>query len=133
VVENKLPFRLVDCMVYFKRRFLFIDDILANKQQILKLRLSDLKKTEIFNEQEAERIVNRFAGNGSPSYLKTMQRNLTKDVLLQIHDKYKSMRDGLFLVGWGQAGVIQPSFEHANPAGKSLTMVNWVLPVEITS
>jgi hypothetical protein len=133
VLENKLPFRLVDCMVYFKQRFLFIDDILAKKQQILKLRLSDLKKTEIFNDREAERIINRFAINGSPSYLKTMQRNLTKEVLLQIHDKYKSMRDGLFLIGWGRAGMIQPSFEQTNPAGKSLTMVNWVLPVEITS
>jgi hypothetical protein len=133
VVENKLPFRLVDCMVYFKKRFLFINDILAKKQQILKLRLSDLKKTEIFNDQEAQRIINRFNSNGSPSYLKTMQSNLTKDVLLQIHDKYKSTRDSLFLIGWGRGGVIQPKFEQTNPARKSLTMVNWVLPVEITS
>jgi hypothetical protein len=120
-------------MVYFKQRFLFIDDILAKKQQVMKLKLSDLKKTEIFNDQEAERIINRLVSNGSRSYLKTMQRNLTKEALLQVHNKYRSTRDSLFLIGWGQGGLVQPTFIQTNPAGKRLTMVNWILPVEITS
>jgi len=134
VLENKLPFGLVDCMVYYKKRFIFIGDILAKKQQTIKLKLSDLKKTEIFNDHEAERIINRLDSDGSRSYLKTMQRNLTKDVLLQIHNKYRSTRDRLFLIGWGRGGLVQPTFIQTNPAGKRLTMVNWVLPVEeITS
>ena len=132
-LENKLPFRLLDCMVYFKKRFIFIDDIVAKNRQIIKLRLSDFKKTEIFNDQEAERIINRFDSNGSPSFLKTMQRNLTKGALFQIHDKYHSTRDRLFLIGWGRGGVIQATFKQTNPAGYSLTMVNWELPVEINS
>ena len=133
VLENKLPFGLVDCMVYFKKRFIFIDDILAKKQQTIKLKLSDLKKTEIFNDHEAERIINRLDNNGSRSYLKTMQRNLTKDVLLQIHNEYRSTRDRLFFIGWGREGLVQPTFIQTIPAGKHLTMVNWVLPVEVTS
>ena len=132
-VENKLPFGLLDCMVYFKKRFIFIDDILANNRQIIKLRLSDLKKTEIFNDHEAERIIKRFDINGSPSFLKTMQSNLSKEVLFQIHNQYQSMPDSLFLIGWGRGGVIQPTFKQTNPAGYSLTMVNWELPVEINS
>ncbi len=132
-VENKLPFGLVDCLVYFKKRFIFIDDVLAKKQQVMKLNLSDLKKTEIFNDQEAERIMNRLDSNGSRSYLKTMQRNLTKEALLQVHNKYRSTRDSLFLIGWGQGGLVEPTFIQTNPTGKRLTMVNWVLPVEITS
>lgn len=132
-VENKLPFGLVDCLVYFKKRFIFIDDILAKKQQVMKLNLSDLKKTEIFNDREAERIINRLISNGSRSYLKTMQHNLTKAALLQVHNKYRSTRDSLFLIGWGQGGLVQPTFIQTNPAGKRLTMVNWILPVEISS
>ncbi|MGD9064665.1 MAG: hypothetical protein PVI42_11100, partial [Desulfobacterales bacterium] len=132
-VENKLPFGLVDCLVYFKKRFIFINDILAEKQQVFKLNLSDLKKTEIFNDQQAERVTNRLASNGTRPYLKTMQRNLTKAALLQVHNKYRSRRDSLYLIGWGQGGVVQPTFMQTNPAGKRLTMVNWVLPVEITS
>ena len=132
-VENKLPFGLVDCLVYFKKRFIFVDDILAKKQQVLKLNLSDLKKTEIFNAQEAERIINRLVSDGSRPYLKKMQRNLTKATLLQVHNKYRSRRDSLYLLGWGQGGLVQPTFMQTNPAGKRLTMVNWVLPVEITS
>ncbi|MGD2013381.1 MAG: hypothetical protein PVG84_06530, partial [Desulfobacterales bacterium] len=127
------PFGLVDCLVYFKKRFIFIDDILAEKQQVFKLNLSDLKKTEIFNDQQAERVTNRLASNGTRPYLKTMQRNLTKAALLQVHNKYRSRRDSLYLIGWGQGGVVQPTFMQTNPAGKRLTMVNWVLPVEITS
>lgn len=132
-VENKLPFGLVDCLVYFKKRFIFIDDILAKNQQVMKLNLLDLKKTEIFNDQQAERITNRLVSNGSRSYLKTMQRSLTKAALLQVHNKYHSKRDSLYLIGWGQEGLAQPTFIQTNPAGKRLTMVNWVLPVEITS
>jgi len=132
-VENKLPFGLVDCLVYFKKRFIFIDDILAKKQQVIKLNLSDLKKTEIFNDQEAERIINRLDSNGFRSYLKTMQRNLTKEALLQVHNKHRSTRDSLFLIGWGRGGLVQPTFINTNPAGNRLTMVNWILPVEITS
>jgi hypothetical protein len=133
-LENQLPFGLVDCLVYFKKRFIFIDDILAKKRQVIKLKISDLKKTEIFNDQEAERINNRLVSNGARSYLKAMQRNLIKEVLVQVHDKYRSKRDSLFLIGWGQGEVVQPTFMMpTNPAGKRLTMVNWILPVEITS
>ncbi len=132
-VENKLPFGLVDCLVYFKNRYIFIDDILEKKQQVIKLNLSDLKRTEIFNDQEAERIINRLASNGSRSYLKTMQRNITKEALLQVHNKYRSTRDRLFLIGWGRGELVQPTFIQTNPPGKRLTMVNWVLPVENTS
>ena len=132
-VENKLPFGLLDCMVYFKKRFIFIDDILANNRQIIKLRLSDLKKTEIFNDHEADRIIKRFDSNGSPSFLKSMQSNLSKEVLFQVHDQYQSRPDSLFLIGWGRGGVIQPTFKQTNPAGYSLTMVNWEIPVEINS
>ena len=132
-LENKLPFGLVDCLVYFKKRFILIDDILAKKQQVIKLNLSELKKTEIFNDHEAERIINRLESNGSRSYLKTIQRNLTKEALLQVHYKYRSTRDSLFLIGWGRGGLVQPTFINTNPAGKHLTMVNWILPVEISS
>ena len=133
-VENKLPFGLIDCLVYFKKRFIFIDDILVKKkQQVMRLNLSDLKKTEIFNDQQAERIINRLESNGSRPYLKTMQRSLTKAALLQVHNNYRSRRDSLYLIGWGQGGLVQPTFIQTNPAGKRLTMVNWVLPVEVSS
>jgi len=132
-VENKLPHKIVDCLIYFKKRFLVIDDIPANKQQTIKLKLSELKKTEIFNDHEAEQIINRFDINGSLSYLRTSQKNLTKDVLLRIHAKYKNKRDRLFLIGWVQAGVIQPEFKLTHPLGENLTLVNWELTVEMTS
>ena len=131
-LENKLPHKIINCLVYFKKRFLFIDDILANKRKIIKLKISDLKKTEIFNDQEVERIIDSFGTNGS-SYLKTSQQKLTKEMLHGIDTKYKSKSDMVFLIGWMQAGVIQPEFKQTKPLGENLTLINWELPVEITS
>jgi len=132
-VENKLPHKIVDCLVYFKKRFLFIDDILANNQQIIKLKLSDLKNTEIFNNYEAERIIQRLDVNARPSFLKTTQKKLTKDLLFGIHTKHKLNTNRVFLIGWVQAGVIHSKFKQTRPLGENLTLINWELPVKMSS
>ncbi len=132
MVENKLPHNLVDCLIYYNKRFLWVEDILAGNRQTIKFNLAQLKKKEIFSEHEVETIVKRFDGNGSASYFRKTQRNLTSDLLLEIHNKYKSRPGSIILVGWMQAGLIQPEFNQTNPPGAGITMINWELPVEIT-
>jgi hypothetical protein len=132
-VDNKLPYKMFDCLVYFKKRFIFIDDILGNNQQIIKLKLSDLKNTEIFNDHEAERIIQRLDANATPSFLKTTQKKLTKELLFGIHAKHKLASNRVFLIGWVQAGVIHSKFKQIHPLGENLTLINWVLPVKLTS
>ena len=132
-LENKLPHNLVDCLIYYKRRFFRIDDIAAHSRPTLRLRLAKLKETEIFNDQEPEKIINYFDSRGSASYLRAMQSNLAKDLLLEIHHKYQSRSGSMIFIGWVPAGLIQPAFNRSNPAGTGLTLVNWELPVEITS
>jgi hypothetical protein len=132
MVENKVPYNLVDCLIYYRKRFLFIEDILASNRQTIKLNLAKLKKKEIFSEHEVKAIVRRFDGSGSVSYLRKSQRHLTTDLLLKIHNKYKSRPTSLVLVGWMQTGLIQPDFNQTSPAGVGITMINWELPVEIT-
>jgi hypothetical protein len=129
-VENKLPQNLVDCLIYYRKRFLLVEDILAGNRQTIKYNLAKLKKKEIFSEHEIEKIIRHFDGNGSASYLRKTQRYLTSDLLLEIHHKYKSRPDSLVLVGWIEAGLIQPEFKQARPPGTGITMVNWELPVE---
>ena len=130
-VENKVPHNLVDCLIYYRKRFLFIEDILASNRQIIKLNLAKLKKKEIFGEHELDTIVKRFNGSESASFLRKSQRYLTADVLLKIHDKYKSRPASLVLVGWVQTALIQPQFNQTSPAGTGITMINWELPVEL--
>jgi hypothetical protein len=132
MVENKLPHNLVDCLIYYKKRFLWVEDILAGNRQTIKINLAKLKKKEIFSEHEVETIIRRFDGNGFASYFRKTQRNLTSDLLLEIHNKYQSRPDSIILVGWMQAGLIQPEFNQTSPAGAGITMINWELPVEIT-
>ena len=132
-VENKLPYNLVDCLIYYKKRFLFVEDILASNRQIIKYNLAELKKKEIFGEHEVKKILRHFDGHGSVSYLRTTQRSLTSDLLFEIHDKYKSRPDSLILVGWIPAGLIQPEFNQNSPIGIGITMIHWELPVEVAS
>jgi hypothetical protein len=132
MVENKLPHHLVDCMIYYKKRFLLVEDILAGNRQTIKFELTQLKKKEIFSEHEVETIIRRFDGNGSASYFRKTQRNLMSDLLLEIHNKYQSRPDSIILVGWMQADLIQPQFNQTSPPGAGITMINCELPVEIT-
>ena len=133
MVENKLPHNLVDCLVYYKKRFIFIEDISANNRQAVKLNLTKLKKKEIFGDQEVDKIMGRFEGNGSPFYLRKTQQNLTPDLLFEIHNKFKTKPDSMILIGWLQADMIKPEFNQPVPPGYGLTMVNWEIQVETSS
>jgi len=132
-LENKLPHNLVDCLIYYKRRFFRIDDIAANSHPTLRLRLATLKETEIFNDHEAGKIINYFDKRGPASYLRAMQSNLARDLLLEIHHKYQNRSGSMIFIGWVPDGLIRPAFNRSNPAGTGLTLVTWELPVEITS
>jgi hypothetical protein len=132
IVENKLPQNLVNCLIYYKKRFLWIEDILARKRHTIKLNLAQLKKKELFSEHEVETLIRRFDGNGSGAYLRRTQRKLTSNLLLEIHNQYQSRPDSMMLVAWMPAGLIQPEFNQTNPPGAGVTLINWELPVEIT-
>ena len=106
---------------------------MADNRQVIQIKLSNLKKTEMFNEKEVDRIMRHYEINGALSYLKISQNNLTKDVLRDIHDKYKFKPDTVVLIGWMRAALIQPQFKHSFPQGESLTLIKWELPVEMSS
>ena len=130
MVENRLPHNLVDGLIYYRKRFLFVENISAGTRQTIQYNLVELKKKEIFGEHEVEKIIRHFDGNGSASYFRKTQRNLTSGLLREIHHKYQSRPDSIILVGWMQAGLIQPEFNQTSPTGAGITMINWELPVE---
>ena len=131
MVENSLPHNLVDCLIYYRKRFITVEDILAGSRQTINLDWTKLKKMEFFSEHEAEAIVRRFDANGDGSYLRKTQKSVTPDLLFKIHNKYKSRPDSMILLGWVPSGLIQPDFNRINPPGAGITMINWELPVEI--
>ena len=132
-IENTLPHGIIDCLIYYNQRFVFIEDIRANKRQQIKIKLADLRKTEMFYEEQVEHIINKLKVHASASYLKTSQRNITEDVIRGIHANFKSKRNSVVLVGWVQGGIIQPQFERTQPRHQNLTLINWEIPVEIAS
>jgi hypothetical protein len=131
MVESSLPHNLVDCLIYYRKRFITVEDILAGSRQTIKLDWMKLKKIEFFSEHEAEAIVRRFDDNGADSYLRKAQKRVTSDLLFKIHNKYKSRPDSMILLGWVRSALIQPNFSRINPPGAGITMISWELPVEI--
>ena len=129
-VENTLPHKLIDCLVYYRRRFILVDDIPTNGRQVLKLSLAELKATESFNDQEADNILRRLAARGGSAFLRAALANLTKDLLFEIHKQYRSMADSMIVVAWMPAGLIKPEFVPSGTPGTGLTLVCWQLPVE---
>ena len=132
-IENRFSRKIIDCLIYFNKRFLFVDDILVNKRQTMTVKLAEIKKTEIFNEQEIERIIDGLNIKPQPNYLKTIQNHLIKKLLLNIDEKYSAKTDSMILIGWVRTGIVDPVFENFEPSGENLTLINWELPVEIIS
>ena len=133
MVKNQLPNHLVDCLIYYKKRFIFIEDIPADKQQLVRLNLTNLKKQEIFGDHEIAKIIRHFGDIGSPFYLRKTQQYLTPDLLLEIHNNYKAKPDSMILIGWMPADLVRPQFNYPVAATTGLTLVKWELRVETTS
>ena len=131
-MESRLPQDLVNCLIYYNKKFLPVDDLTAHNRQTIKLDLLNLKRQEIFSEPAADEIARRVDGNGAIPYLRQAQRSLTSDLLRKIHSKYQSRSDSMILIGWMPAGYIQPEFSQVRPPGGAITMISWELPVEIT-
>jgi hypothetical protein len=131
VVENSLPHQLVDCLIYYRKRFNTIGDISAGGRQTIKLDWANLKKIEFFNEHEAEAIMRRFDDNGTNAYLRKTQKKVTTNLLVEVHKKYQSRPASMILLGWVRSGLIRPDFNRNNPPGVGITLINWELPVEL--
>ena len=129
MIENRTAYKITDCRVYYNKRLLFLGDIWANRKQIKYFSRSDLEKKEFFNEREAENIVKGIKTNGSYVFLKTMQKKLTKDILLAVHSKYKSKHDSVCIIGWIQKDIVPVDFNTSGIIGEALTLVNWEIPV----
>ena len=100
---------------------------------MVKLNLRNLKKQEIFGDQEIDKIMRYFDSHGSPFYLRKTQQHLTPDLLLEIHKNNKSWPDNLVLIGWMPIDLVRPQFNRPVAAGSGLTLVSWALQVKTTS
>lgn len=130
MIENELPADIVDCLIYYRKRFMWVADIAAGGRQTIKIDLATLKRKEIFGEHQVDAIVRRFHGNGSSSYLRKAQRRLTPKLLRDIHQEYQSRSEHMILIGWLSDGLIQPQFNRSRPPGAGITLINWGLSVE---
>jgi len=129
-VKNRLPHNLVDCLIYYRKRFLWVGDIPADDRHILKINLAKLMKIENFGEHQVDSIIKRLQHKGSDGYLQETQKNLIPELLHGIHHRYRAHSDRMLLIAWMPADLIQPQFNGAHPPGAGITMINWELPVE---
>ena len=128
-IENRTPYQIVDCWVYFQSRVFVLGDILPNTEQIKDIPQADINSREPFTEQEAELLIKSPHPSSSLSFLKMMQKELAKDALLAVQSKYGSGQNTLCLIGWIPSGILQAGFGKAGISGENLTLIAWEIPV----
>jgi len=130
-IENNTPFNIIDCLVYFDNRFFFLGNILPDKEQVKRIAKSDMDKTNGFDGPDPESLFQNSDATGVSSFLKTMNKDLIKDLLLAVQSKYKYKRENVCVLGWIHSGVIQTPFAKPCINGEGLTLITWEVPVKI--
>ena len=130
-VNSSLPGNLTDCLLYYRKRFVWVEDVPAGSSHTIKLNWARLKKMEGFNEQEMKSILRRFDGDGADAYLRNTQIKVTPELLFEVYNQFKSKPDSMVLVGWVSADLIRPEFNRIRPPGGGITMIKWEIPVEV--
>lgn len=132
-IDNRTPYRLINCLAYIKKRFVPIGDIPANRIHHEHIDLSELKRIEIFAPPEAERSVDKIQTDPGADYFKTLQKNLTADLVSKIDAQYRNNRDLVVLTAWVRAAIVQPRTHHLDRTGEAVSLINCEIPLRITS
>jgi hypothetical protein len=132
-IENQTSDKILACKVYVDNRFFDLGDLPAHTVQRKKITGADLNRKHMFTHQDAEKMAMNFYSDDSKSLSKPICADLFENILLKVHAKYKSRRDTMLFIGWIQRGLIQTNVEPFETKGADLTMINWEIPIEMSS
>lgn len=127
LIENHTPYKIVDCLIYFDRRFMEVDNIEPDTRQETHIPKRVIRNRDPFDIRRAG-----FTGardNGPGDFMGRIRKNLEKQILLSIDSKYREDFRNLHLTGWIRSGIIRPGFHEDSIKGDGLTFIHWKIPV----
>lgn len=129
-IENRSPFPIMNCHVYFGGRLFAFGNIGAEEKLTKRLNLKDLDPKNTFTSKEVEAILKTGPGNGPRSFRKEMAMELTKDLWMSIHQKIQSRTDRIFLVGRIDSLIFPEPMKNKAASPDGFSLVEWEIPLE---
>jgi hypothetical protein len=114
VIRNKLPHNIMGCWGYVNGRYFLFGDILSNTTQTKRILRSDRVDKATIEHQ----MTSRFG-------------DLSKEILQAVQFAYQSRKNTVCLVGWIPHRLIRVEVAKSHDAGKSLSLLQWEIPVKI--
>lgn len=128
-IENGTPFEIVDCLLYFGKHFMDVDDIGPDNRLEIHIPAQDIHKRYVFDKQRAGFTGTRGQENGSVDFMRRIRERLEEDILRSIDSTYGNDVKNLQLTGWIRSGIIRPEFQDGSTKGNGLTFIHWNIPV----
>ena len=129
MIDNRTRFEITDCLIYFKKRLLRVENISPEQEKSILIKNDIIKNQNVFNRHKDAPYYLRRRDNGPIDNIAIIQKSLNRDILLGIDTKYRDDIDSLQLIGWVKSGLIAPDFKNKNVKGEGLTLVHWKIPI----
>jgi hypothetical protein len=129
-IENRSSFPILNCAIYYDGRLFAFGNIAPEEKIIKKVNLKALSPKNAFTSEGVEVILKTGLGVGPGSFLKEIEKELTKDVWISIHERNQLKSDRIVLIGWIDSLVFPAPMKYKAPFRDSVSLLEWEIPLE---
>jgi len=124
VVENNTPYEILDCLMFYNRRFYKIKDISSGRKESRRIAKSTIDLQKVFDPGEPESMNTRGTRRES-TFFDTMKNNLKENLRSAIHATAEADENTVYITGWIKADILKPSFAQKDITGEGVTLISW--------
>ena len=126
MIENKTPYEIVDCLIFYNQRFHKIKDIASESKESRRIAKSLIDLQKAYDPGEPKSMNIRGTMRES-TFFNTMKNNLKDDLRSAVHAAVdvESDENTVYITGWIKADILKPSFAQKDISGEGLTLISW--------
>jgi hypothetical protein len=126
MIENKTPYEIVDCLIFYNQRFYELKDIASESKESRRIATSMIDLQQVYDPGEPTSMEMRGV-MGESTFFDTLKNNLKEDLRSAIHATVdvESGERTVNITGWIKADILKPSFAQKDITGKGVTLVSW--------
>ena len=124
MIENKTPYEIVDCLIFYNQRFYEIKDIASESKESRRIAKSMIDLQKVYDPGAPKSMIIRGTGRES-TFFNTMKNNLKDDLRSAIHATAETDKNTVYITGWINADILKPSFAQKDITGEGVTLISW--------
>jgi hypothetical protein len=129
-IENRSSLPLMNCNVYYGGRLFGFGTIAPDERVLKRLNLKALGSDNAFTPKGVEAILKPPLMQGSGSFQKEMEMELTRDLWISIHERNQWKMDKIILVGWIDSPILPAEMKLLTPFRNGISLLEWEIPLE---